>query len=184
MEDTTDQQNWEPIEGLPKQKRTGPGTSFAKKRADHRNAILKDWGKRLEPQIEPQVPIDYISPFDRDKCAYCLSNNIGPSGDEFRPSSQRGRINKVNCIPCCGSCNSSKQDKCGSALIEWIKEENPKKRKPIMIEQQEKIINWYKANEKYLLIPLDTFDDKINKTYIERFNELDTDLNKIYEMFS
>ena len=33
MEDTTDQQNWEPIEGLPKQKRPGPGTSFAKKKS-------------------------------------------------------------------------------------------------------------------------------------------------------
>tara|TARA_Y100000816_G_C26097510_1_gene581059 strand:- start:279 stop:812 length:534 start_codon:yes stop_codon:yes gene_type:complete len=177
MEDTTDQQNWEPIEGLPKQRRVGPGTSFATKRADHRNAILKDWGKRLEPQIKPEVPIDYISPFDRDKCAYCLSNNIGPSGDEFRPCSQRGRINKVNCIPCCGRCNSSKQDKCGSALIEWIKARCSN-------DQQDKLINWYKANEKYLIIPLDTFDNKINKTYSERFNELDTDLNKIYEMFS
>lgn len=184
MEDTVGQQNWEPIEGLPKQKRPGPGTSFAKKRADHRNAILKDWAKRLEPQIEPKIPIDYTSPFDRDKCTYCLSKYIGPSGDEFRPSSQRGRMNIVNCIPCCGRCNSSKQDKCGSALIEWIKEENPKRRKSIEIEQQEKIINWYKENEKYLLIPLDTFDNKTNKTYIEKCNELDTGLNRIYEMFS
>ena len=180
MEHTTDQQNWEPIEGLPKQKRPGPGTKFALKRADHRNAILKDWAERLEPKIEPKVPIDYTSPFDKDKCAYCLSSNIGPSGDEFRPSSQRGRMNKVNCIPCCGSCNSSKQDKCGSALIKWIK--NPER--PIKIEQQEKIINWYKENEKYLLIPLDTFDDKTNKTYIERYNELDTCLNKTYEEYS
>ena len=190
MEHATDQQNWEPIEGLPKQKRPGPGTNFGNKRADHRNAIFKDWAERLEPKIEPKVPIDYTSPFDKDKCAYCLSSNIGPSGDEFRPSSQRGRMNKVNCIPCCGRCNSSKQDKCGSALIEWIKEENPKKinanclRRPIKIEQQEKIINWYKENEKYLLIPLDTFDDKTNKTYIERYNELDTCLNKTYEEYS
>ena len=183
MYHSTDQNNWEPIEGLPKQRREGPGTKLSKKRADHRNAILKDWGEKLEPQIEPKVPIDYINPFDRDKCAYCLSNDIGPSGDEFRPSSQRGRMNIVNCIPCCGSCNSSKQDKCGTILIKWIKEENPKKRTQVKVEQQEKIINWYKENEKYLLIPLYTFDDKANKTYIERFNKLDTDLNKIYEMF-
>jgi 5-methylcytosine-specific restriction endonuclease McrA len=184
MEHTTDQKNWEPIEGLPKQKRYGPGTKLSKKRADHRNAILKDWGERIEPKIEPKVPIDYTSPFDTDKCAYCLSMDIGHSGDEFRPSSQRGRMNIVNCIPCCGSCNSSKQDKCGSVLIKWIKEENPKKRTQIKIEQQEKIINWHEENEKYLLIPPDTFDDKKNKTYRERLNELDTDLNKMYEMFS
>ena len=184
MEHTTGQKNWKPIEGLPKQKRPGPGTKFSKKRADHRNAILKTWATKLEPQIEPKVPTDYTIPFDTDKCAYCLTMTIGPSGDEFRPSSQRGRMNIVNCIPCCGVCNSSKQDKCGLVLIEWIKEKNPKKRTPIKIEQQEKIINWYKENEKYLLIPLDTFDDKKNKTYGERFNELDTDLNKWYEEFS
>ena len=161
-----------------------PGTKFSKKRANHRNVILKDWGERLEPQIEPKVPIDYTIPFETDKCAYCLTMHIGPTGDEFRPSSQRGRMNIVNCIPCCGRCNSSKQDKCGSVLIKWIKEENPKKRTQIKIEQQEKIINWYEENEKYLLIPRDTFDDKKNKTYGERLNELDARLNKIYEEFS
>lgn len=93
-------------------------------------------------------------------------------------------MNIVNCIPCCGSCNLSKQDKCGTLLIKQIKEENPKKRTQIKIEQQEKIINWYKENEKYLLIPLHTFDDKKIKTYGERLNKLDTDLNKMYEMFS
>lgn len=184
MEHTTNQKNWEPIEGLPKQTRPGPGTIFSKKRADHRNAILKDWAERYESKIEPKVPIDYMSPFDTDKCAYCLSMHIGPSGDEFRPSSQRGRMNIVNCIPCCGVCNSSKQAICGSVLIKWIKEENPKKRTQIKIEQQEKIINWYEENEKYLLIPPDTFDDKKNKTYIERLNELDPYLNKFYEEFS
>ena len=184
MEHNSNQNNWKPIEGLPKQKRPGPNTKFAKKRADHRNAILKDWSERLEPQIEPKVPIDYTNHFDTDKCAYCLTMCIGPSGDEFRPSSQRGRMNIVNCIPCCGPCNSSKQDKCGSVLIKWIKEENPKKRTPIKVDQQEKIINWYEENEKYLLIPPDTFDDKKNKTYREVLNELDTNLNKMYEEFS
>jgi hypothetical protein len=184
MEHNTDQTNWEPIEGLPKKKRPGPGTKLSKKRADHRNAILKDWGERLEPQIEPKVPIDYTSPFDTDKCTYCLSMRIGPSGDEFRPSSQRGRMNIVNCLPCCGRCNSSKQDKCGLVLIEWIKQGNPKKRLSIGVEQQEKIFNWYKENEKFLLIPLDTIDSKDNKTYGDKLNELDARLNKVYEEFS
>ena len=65
-----------------------------------------------------------------------------------------------------------------------LKEENPKKRTQIKIEQQEKIINWYEENEKYLLIPPDTVDDKHNKTYREKLNELDTDLNAVYERFS
>ena len=86
MEHTNGQKNWKPIEGLPKQNRPGPGTKFSKKRADHRNAILKDWGERLEPQIEPKVPIDYKSPFDTDKCAYCLSMSIGPSVIYFTSS--------------------------------------------------------------------------------------------------
>lgn len=33
--------DWNPIEGLPKKRRPGIGTCFAKKRADHRNAILR-----------------------------------------------------------------------------------------------------------------------------------------------
>ena len=184
MEHNSNQNIWKPIEGLPKQKRPGPGTLFSKKRADHRNAILKDWAKKLESIIEPKVPTDYTCPFDRDKCAYCLTTDIGPTGDEFRPSSQRGRMNIVNCLPCCKICNPSKQDKCGSVLIKWIKEENPKKRTQIKIEQQEKIINWYEENEKYFLIPLDTFDSKNNKTYGDKLNELDAQLNKIYEEFS
>tara|TARA_Y100000389_G_C17277337_1_gene421106 strand:+ start:133 stop:690 length:558 start_codon:yes stop_codon:yes gene_type:complete len=174
---------WEPIEGLPKQKRPGIGSKMAKKRADHRNTILKDWAESLEPKLEQKIPIDYKSPFDNDKCAYCLTSNIGKSGDEFRPVTQRGRYNIVNCIPCCGRCNSSKQDKCGNKLIEWIKEKNPKKRLPIKIEQQELIINWYKENEKYFLIPLDTLDSKKNKTYEERLNEIDDKLNRLYEEF-
>ena len=169
---------WEPIEGSSKKKRNCKlKTKFSKKRADHRNAILKDWAIRLEPTIEPKVPEDYVSPFERDKCVYCLSSKIGPSGDEFRPSTQLGRQNKINCIPCCGMCNSSKQDKCGSILIQWIKDKSP-------IEQYAKIINWYQQYEKYMLIPLDTFDVKNNTSYKVMEMELDERLNKIYEDFS
>ena len=182
-QDNLDQRIWKPIEGLSKKRRPGIGTYFSKKRADHRNTILKDWAKRLEPNIIPKVPDNYISPFDKNKCTFCLSDKIGPTGDEFRPSSQRGRINKVNCISCCGRCNQSKQDKCGSKLIEWIKEKNLISRTPIPIEQQEKIINWYQENEKYLLIPLDTFDNKFDNTYENRLIGLDFELNKMYETF-
>ena len=170
--------SWVPIEGLTKKRRNcNTNTKFSKKRADHRNAILKDWAERLEPGIEPKVPEDYISPFDKDKCVYCLSHKIGSTGDEFRPSTQRGRQNKINCVPCCGTCNSSKQDKCGTELIRWIKSKSP-------IERQEKIINWYQQYEKYMLIPLDTVDFKNKKTYRDMVMELDDRLNKIYEEFS
>jgi hypothetical protein len=170
--------SWIPIEGTPKKNRQSAiNTKFSKKRADHRNAILKDWAERLEPFMEQKVPVDYISPFDKNKCAFCLSPKIGPTGDEFRPSTQRGRQNKINCLPCCGSCNSSKQDKCGSKLIKWIKEKSPP-------EQQEIIIKWYQQNEKYLLIPLDTIDAKHNKPYCVMETELDDRLNKVYEDFS
>ena len=171
-------QLWTPIEGISKKRRScETKTHFSKKRADHRNAILKDWAERLEPVIEPKVPEDYISPFEADKCVYCLSLKIGPTGDEFRPSTQRGRQNKINCVPCCGTCNSSKQDKCGSALIQWIK-------KKLSVEQYEKIIDWYQQYEKYMLIPLDTFDVKNNKSYEVMELELDSRLNQRYEEFS
>jgi len=176
---------WVPDPGEPRKKRKCDiSTHLSKKRADHRNAILKDWAERLEPEIDPKVPENYISPFDKDKCAYCLVDKIGPTGDEFRPSTQRGRQNIVNCLPCCARCNSSKQDKCGSKLIEWIKEVNPKSRKEISVEQKVKIINWYKKNEKYLLIPLDTYDRKNRKKYTDMKAELDKRLNKIYKDFS
>ena len=169
---------WNPIEGSIKQRRKcSINTQFSKKRADHRNAILKTWAERLEPVLDPKVPEDYIFTFDTDKCFYCLSRKIGKMGDEFRPSTQRGRQNKINCVPCCGSCNSSKQDKCGRALIQWIKFKSP-------IEQQEKIIKWYQEYEKYMLIPEDTIDNKHKKTYVINIMELDERLNKMYEDFS
>jgi len=175
---------WTPFEGLAKQKRDGPNTEFAKKRADHRNRILKDWAITIEPDIETKIPDNYVCPFDINKCVYCLSPNIGKSGDEFRPITQRGRMNRVNCLPCCGKCNPSKQDKCGTKLIEWITDPSPKTRAPIDIEQQEKLINWYRENEKYLIIPLDIRYNRDNKTYQEKIDNLDNDLNKFYEWFA
>ena len=169
---------WDPIEGLPKQRRPcNIKTVLSKKRANLRNAILKDWAIRLEPTIDLKVPEDYISPFDKTKCIYCLSPKIGPMGDEFRPSTQRGRQNKINCVPCCGACNSSKQDKCGSVLIEWIKSKST-------VEQYEKIIKWYQDNEKYMLIPENIIDPKDNKPYIIKVMELDGRLNSVFEDLS
>ena len=176
---------WVPESGEPRKRRCcEPLTHFCKKRANHRNTILKDWAERLEPEIEPKVPENYNSPFDKGKCAYCLDKKIGPTGDEFRPSTQRGRQNEVNCLDCCSRCNSSKQDKCGSKLIEWIEEVNPKSRKEIPHKQKAKIINWYQQNEKYLLIPLDAYDRKNGKRYTAMKAELDEKLNKIYKDLS
>ena len=109
----TNQQEWKPIEGVGKKKRPcDTKTPFALKRADHRNAILKGWASKLESIIEPKVPTDYVSPFDTGKCIYCETKLTGcPTGDEFRPSTQRGRQNIVNRVPCCGVCHPSKQDK-------------------------------------------------------------------------
>ena len=100
--------------------------------------------------------------------------SIGPTGDEFRATTQRGRQNIINCVSCCGKCNSSKQDKCGRLLIKWIKSKSS-------VEQYEKIIKWYQHYEKYMLIPENTIDPKNNKTYKTNEEELDERLNKIYE---
>ena len=180
----TNQQEWKPIEGVGKKKRPcDTKTPFALKRADHRNAILKGWASKLESIIEPKVPTDYVSPFDTGKCIYCETKLTGcPTGDEFRPSTQRGRQNIVNRVPCCGVCNPSKQDKCGGMLIKWINETSPRgNRKPIRKEQQEKILRWFEENEKYMLIPLDTIDPDTGTTYEARVNEMDKQLNNFYE---
>lgn len=172
---------FKPIEGEPKKRRPCDVKSwFAKGRANHRNLILKDWAVKLEPKIEPQVPLDYVSPFDPTKCAYCLSSKLGKNHDEFRPISQRGRMNRVNCLPCCGDCNSKKQDKCGKNLLNWIKEYDP-----IPMVQKQLIISWWKDYEIYMLIPQYTFDAKRGMTYQEAVETwLDTELTKDMEKYS
>ena len=172
------EESWTPIEGIPKKRRqTELKTHLSKKRANHRNAILKDWAERLEYIIEPQVPVNYKSPFDKEKCVYCLSTTIGPTGDEFIPTTQRGRQNKINCVPCCGRCNSSKQDFCGRRLIQWIREKVP-------TDRQEIILKWWEQHEKYLHIPIHIVDKKQNKPYSSMISQLDDDLNKFYDYFS
>lgn len=178
---------WNPIEGKAKKKRNinGKKTNFSEKIADHRNAILKDYANNYESYIEPKVPDNYESPFEKNKCIFCLENIAKKkSYDEFRPISQGGRMNKVNCNPCCGSCNSSKQDKCGSMLIKWIQEKNSKKRKLITEEQKKILLEWYQTYEKYMIIPNDTININYNKTYIDKISTLDEELNEMYIKFS
>ena len=180
-------QKWIPIEGLPKptngsrSKNCNSNTLFAKKRANHRNLLLKDLANYLEPNILQKVPEDYISPFEINKCAYCLSSKKkGSSGafcDEFRATSQHGRMNKVNCIPCCGTCNISKGDKSGSELIKWIKE-----KEQIQNKTKDKIINWYHQYEKYMIIPIDTIDIETKISYNVLFNGLDNKLDIMFKM--
>jgi hypothetical protein len=171
--------DWIPISGVAKKKRPcDVKTPFSKNRANHRNEILKTWAIRFESSIEPTIPNDYNYPFDKDKCLYCLSNKLGPSGDECRPVTQRGRVNKINCVPCCGLCNSSKQDKCGSSLLEWIH------KLQVDTAHKYKIIEWYKNNEKYMIIPDKTIDNKTGKRYVDMEAQLDERLNEIYIEFS
>jgi 5-methylcytosine-specific restriction endonuclease McrA len=169
---------WKPIEGVDKVRRNCLiKTTFAKKRADHRNAILKDIASRMESSISPRVPDDYKNPFDPKKCAYCGIDKIGKAGDEFRPISQRGRMNRVNCVPCCGACNSSKCDKTGVNLIAWLKITCEEK-------QFEKIMKWYETNEKYMIIPLEAVDKNSGKCYSEIGDWIDERLNETYEIFA
>ena len=169
---------WVPREGTRKVKRHDPVCSvLSKKRADHRNAILKDWALSIEPVIYPAVPDDYISPFYKDSCTFCVNGKPGRAGDEFRAITQRGRMNRVNCIPCCGKCNQSKSQKTGTELISWIHNRVPAEKFQIIYE-------WYKENEKYMLIPEDTpFPNKEHGTYQERLANLDNELNAMYMKF-
>ena len=170
-----------PIEGSFRKSRKKLDTNFAKKIADHRNAILKDWAIKYEIMIKPEVPKEYISPFEEGKCIFCLcevgKNNI----DEFRPVKDKGRMNRVNCNPCCGICNSSKSDKCGNKLVQWIN--NGGKKGRISDDQREKLMKWYISNEKYLIIPDSTKNTDNGMTYGEECASLDSRLNEVYEEF-
>ena len=176
-------EKWIPDEGVGKKlnrhKSCKVNTPFSKNRANHRNEILKTWALRLEPHIKNKIPDQYRYPFNSKKCLYCLSDKIGFSFDEFRPISQRGRMNIINCVPCCGACNSSKQDKCGLKLITWINN-----RVGINEIHKKNIIDWYRENEQYMIIPDDTIDNKSCLTYRELVSNLDERLNKVYEDFS
>lgn len=170
---------WTPIEGEKKKKRINTiGTNFSKKRSDHRNSILKDYAERLESTIYPKIPDDYRYEFDTKKCMYCKSEKIGKSYDEFRPITQRGRMNRINCVPSCGNCNASKNDKCGTKLIQWIDE-----RPQLSDEEKQNIKQWYEKYEKYMIIPLDTVFPESDITYEQKEAQLDIELNRFYEMF-
>jgi len=175
---------WTPIPGNGKKNRqTNIKTTLSGKRADHRNSILKDWATRLENIMEPRVPSDYISPFGHEQCMFCLENLSNSKNiDEFRPISQRGRMNVINCNPCCGRCNQSKNDSCGDKLINWIKnvQIDDNKRTPVPPERAKMIIEWFKKYEKYMIIDVNTYDPLRNKTYYELENELDSRLNAFY----
>lgn len=171
---------WIPIEGDPKQKRDcSIKIPFSNHKANHRNEILKTCAIRLESSIEPPIPDNYVSPFNPKICAYCLMPSKSGKFDEFRPISQRGRMNIVNCVPCCGKCNSSKQAKCGTILITWIN-----KNAKIAPEQKKLILEWFQENEKYMIIPKDTIDSKTGETYEKKEQELDGKLNLLYQEFS
>jgi len=169
---------WVPEEGSGKVRRSCPvKTVLSSKRADHRNAILKDIASGMESSILSQVPEEYKCPFDAKKCTYCGAGKIGSAGDEFRPISQRGRMNQINCVPCCGAYNSSKCDRTGAKLIEWLV-------KNCESEQYEKIMKWYEENEKYMIIPLDAVDKKTGKCYTELGEWIDESLNHCYTHFA
>ena len=106
--------------------------------------------------------------------------NIGKSKDEFRPISQHGRMNIINCNSCCGSCNSSKNDLCGKELVHWIKNKGNKNRQ-IPEENINKLLEWYYMYEKYMIIPINLYIKQCNKTYKDLENNLDEELNIFYK---
>ena len=152
-------------------------TRLEKRRADHRNAHLKDVAEFLEPRILPIVPSDYKFPFSGKHCLYCETavkkkTNI----DECVPITKGGRMNSVNCVPCCGSCNSSKNNKDGKAFMDWLKEKvKPARRKLI--------IHWYYKYSHYMTIPDDQLVNGkfLFKDYID--HELDSILDEVYDRF-
>lgn len=168
--------NWTPVEGEPRRPRDKSVKSlFAGRGGDHRNMYYKDIAIKLEPNILPHVPEQYKHPFEDDKCLYCMSDKIGQRGDEFRPISQYGRVNKVNCVPCCGRCNSSKNDKCGTKLLNWIDVSD-------FIDpcRKQLIKGWYITNEWYMIASKDYYCETRNKTYEQIRSDLDAIIHKCY----
>ena len=103
-----------------------------------------EFGKDLQPgrhwNLERKLNVG-------DKCTYCTIDK-GNSIDEIFPCSEGGRMNRMNMIKCCVSCNSSKgpQDP-----IEWVKNGgNIKKNKPIPEANRDIIIKYIKQNKIFM----------------------------------
>ena len=102
------------------------------------------FGKALQPgkhwNLEKKLDVG-------DKCTYCMIDK-GNSIDEIIACSEGGRMNRMNMVQCCVSCNSSKgsQDP-----IEWVKNGgNIKKGKPIPAANRNKIIKYIKQNKIFM----------------------------------
>ena len=108
-------------------------TEIRKKRANYINSMLKDLNKSCEPFITDQVhdndkkKLTNILGFNvhGKKCIYCCGVSNKSNTEEIIPITKNGRSNKMNIVTACGSCNSSKQDKVGKKLEEWLKDHSP-----------------------------------------------------------
>jgi hypothetical protein len=89
-----------------------------------------------------------------EQCVYCNQSIMGAATtDEIIPCSEGGRMNHMNCVPCCGSCNSSKGNQCIKKFVN--NGGNVNKDRPIPTPNRKKILTFVKRNEKYMEIQED-----------------------------
>lgn len=94
-------------------RKTAKGKTIRKKHYHIREAKIKN----LKYDFTEQDWLDCQNYFNF-KCAYCGRDNEKLTQDHFIPLNNGGTYTKNNIIPCCFSCNSSKQDK---DFYEWYK---------------------------------------------------------------
>ena len=110
--------------------------------------------KRLEKPSGRVKTLPQILRINDEQCVYCnQSTEDQKTTDEIIPCSEGGRMNHMNCVPCCGSCNSSKGNKCIKNFVN--NGGNVNKDRPIPTPNRKKILTFVKRNKKYMKVPED-----------------------------
>lgn len=95
-----------------------------------------------------------ILEINEEICVYCNQSTEGKKTiDEIIPCSEGGRMNEMNCVYACKSCNSAKGNRCIKLFVR--NGGNVNKDRPIPTANRKKILNYVKRNKKYMKAPED-----------------------------
>lgn len=90
--------------------------------ADRTNELAKLVSEELQEKYPVDEPVDLATQLGLGptECTYC-AGTCGPTNiDELIPTTVGGTMRRSNCVPCCGSCNSSKAARTGVDLELWL----------------------------------------------------------------
>ena len=109
-------ENHESIKETNKKYRESPRGKIVKKISEEKRRSLK---KQCKATLTKEEWIKIKEDFN-NRCAYCGKETECLTMDHFIPLTKHGELTKENIIPCCNSCNSSKNNR---EFIEWYRKQ-------------------------------------------------------------